>query len=550
MRIKGRVVSLSLAMAVAGMLAMGSGEKVYASEGAVAEETIATSTDAIEDCEGEAVQETEEVIGEVLEEVEAEAETETSAEVITEGVEEPEALMADVLDIEDAEELLPEEEDSPAGKHLTVYNGVDYSLVYDYQYYISKYPDIKKAFNGDEEATLKHFVEYGMGEGRRGNDSFELSSYRNAYADLRKAFGTDNSLYYKHYVLYGSKENRTTKGVTTVKNPIAVLNGKDYSSVYNYDYYINRYPDLMKAFGNNDIAALKHFVDYGMSEMRHGNEAFDINSYYLTYQDLRVSFNRDWKSYYDHYMKYGKKEHRKTTGETELQNPVSSYRKVDYSSVYDYYYYIRRYPALKKVYGQDDIALMSHFVHYGMNEGRQGTGTYKASDYINLKKKSNEFIEEEDEVLKAKKKAEEEAKKRAADPKAAETLDKIGWTLAAAYKYASSQIEYEGKLVYTESWGSYKLAQQGFNNGTGNCYVMAAVFYEMAKMMGYEVYQMAGYIPLVNGGETPHSWCEVVQDGNIYLCDPNLTYHRGNDAYMKPYGTKGTWKYQHYHRMN
>ena len=33
-------------------------------------------------------------------------------------------------------------------------NGVDYSLVYDYNYYISKYSDLKAAFYGDDTACL------------------------------------------------------------------------------------------------------------------------------------------------------------------------------------------------------------------------------------------------------------------------------------------------------------------------------------------------------------------------------------------------------------
>ncbi len=137
---------------------------------------------------------------------------------------------------------------------------------------------------------------------------------------------------------------------------------------------------------------------------------------------------------------------------------------------------------------------------------------------------------------------------RSSDPAAAETLDRIGWSLENAYAFASS-LSYSGKTVYTEDWGSYVLAQQGFRNGTGNCYVMAATFYEMARVMDYEVYQIAGFIPLMSGGETAHSWCEIVVDGNVYVCDPNLTQSRGNDAYMKPYGSAGIWVYQNYHRM-
>lgn len=602
MRLRNKVVSLSFMLAVSGMLAMGNGTKAYAAESDSTNEAVATSTDAIsaEDTvdaeEAEGTVDAEETAGElsvlkeepaqsevtdtvetagaveVTEKIEASSENSDTAETL-EGITDLKSENAEGENIEEkGDMLLLEEEDAPAVNYLTVYNGVDYSLVYDYEYYIKKYPDVKRAFNGDEEATLKHFVTCGMKEGRQGNQSFELSSYRNAYADLRREYGANNDYYYKHYVTYGVNEHRVTSGVTQVVNPISVLQGRDYSGVYNFDYYVGHYSDIKRLFGNNDIAALQHFINNGMAEKRKANESFDVDSYYLSYQDLRVAYNKNWKQYYDHYVKYGEKEHRKTSGETVLQNPVTKYKTVDYRSVYDYYYYYGNQSDLRRIYGQDDIALLNHFVHYGIIEGRQAKASYNKTNYNNLKKKSSEIIAkekaeeearrkaeearkraEEEARRKAeeeKKRAEELAKRRAADPAAAAVLDRVGWTLPAAYNYASSEIEYYGKLVFTESWGSYNLAQQGFNNKTGNCYVMAAVFYEMAKMLGYDVHQIAGGIPLIGGGECPHSWCEVVLDGKAYVCDPDLTKERGNDAYMKPYGSKGIWKYQNYHRMN
>ena len=599
MRLKNKVVSLSFMLAVSGMLAMGNGTKAYAAESDSTNEAVATSTDAISAEESEDTvdaEETEETAGElsvlkeepaqsevtdkvetagaveVTEKIEASSENSDTAET-SEGIANLKSENAEGENIEEEDDmLLLEEEDAPAVNYLTVYNGVDYSLVYDYDYYIRKYPDVKRAFNGDEEATLKHFVTCGMKEGRQGNQSFELSSYRNAYADLRREYGANNDYYYKHYVTYGVNEHRVTSGVTQVVNPISVLQGRDYSGVYNFDYYVGHYSDIKRLFGNNDIAALQHFINNGMAEKRKANESFDVDSYYLSYQDLRVAYNRNWKQYYDHYVKYGEKEHRKTSGETVLQNPVTKYKTVDYRSVYDYYYYYGNQSDLRRIYGQDDIALLNHFVHYGIIEGRQAKASYNKTNYNNLKKKSSEIIAkekaEEKQDVRPKRQGNVLKKKHAAKPRkrrnvlrnlrgdvqlipaAAAVLDRVGWTLPAAYNYASSEIEYYGKLVFTESWGSYNLAQQGFNNKTGNCYVMAAVFYEMAKMLGYDVHQIAGGIPLIGGGECPHSWCEVVLDGKAYVCDPDLTKERGNDAYMKPYGSKGIWKYQNYHRMN
>ena len=44
----------------------------------------------------------------------------------------------------------------------TVFGGVDYAAVYDYDYYINQYADLRAAFGTDANAALQHFVTYGM----------------------------------------------------------------------------------------------------------------------------------------------------------------------------------------------------------------------------------------------------------------------------------------------------------------------------------------------------------------------------------------------------
>ena len=83
--------------------------------------------------------------------------------------------------------------------------------MYDFAYYTDAYPDIRKAFGEDDAAALKHFVTFGMTEGRRGNAKFDVNFYRMQYGDLRSAFGDDLSAYYKHYIDYGIAEGRQAK---------------------------------------------------------------------------------------------------------------------------------------------------------------------------------------------------------------------------------------------------------------------------------------------------------------------------------------------------
>ena len=264
---------------------------------------------------------------------------------------------------------------------ITQFNGVDYSRVYDFDYYINRYEDLKKAFGNDDVAALKHFIKYGMREGRQAKETFDVFSYKNANQDLRKAFGNDLRKYYEHYMIWGYKERRVSQGVNVVQNPVTVMDGVDYSKVYDYYFYIEKYADLKKAFGNDDIAALKHFIVHGMREGRQAKETFDVYSYKNAYRDLRTAFGGNLRKYYEHYMIWGYREQRVSQGVDVVQDPVTELDGVDYSKVYDYYYYIDRHPDLKKAFGNDDVAALKHFIKYGMKEGRRASFTFDPAAY-------------------------------------------------------------------------------------------------------------------------------------------------------------------------
>lgn len=258
-----------------------------------------------------------------------------------------------------------------------------YSAVFDATYYADHNADLKAAFGYDASALLSHFQNYGMSEGRRGNEAFDVYSYRNAYVDLRQVFGNDLKQYYMHYIQYGQYENRITSGVDTIQNPTTVYGGVDYAAVYDCNYYLNKYPDLKAAFRGDEQGALAHFVTYGMSEKRQAKETFDPISYYNAHKDLRAAFGTEWKSYYLHYMNYGAKEKRTATGVTVLENPLTVWNGKDYKAVYDYNYYLNKYPDLKTVYNGDEQGALSHFVTYGMDEGRVAKSTFIVSIYMN-----------------------------------------------------------------------------------------------------------------------------------------------------------------------
>ena len=265
---------------------------------------------------------------------------------------------------------------------VTIYNGVDYAAIYDYNYYINKYPDVYRAYGNDDIAVLKHFVEFGMNEGRQASASFDVNSYMRRYKDLRTAFGNNLKAYYLHYMNNGIAEKRVAVGEVSIADGVTVYNGVDYSAIYNYNYYISKYADIKAAYGDDDIAVLEHFVTCGMAEGRQASATFDVNSYRRRYKDLRMVFGQNMKAYYQHYLDNGQYEKRITTGNIAELDGVTVYDGVDYGAVYNYNYYVNKYPDIQAAYGDDDIAVLEHFVNCGMNEGRIASTNFNEQQYV------------------------------------------------------------------------------------------------------------------------------------------------------------------------
>jgi len=223
---------------------------------------------------------------------------------------------------------------------------LDYSSVFDADYYLNKYPDVNEWANGSKDRALDHFVNYGMSEGRRGSEAFDVQSYYNEYPDLRAAFGTDLASYYSHYLMYGKKEGRHATGCSKLKGAATKAGGVDYAPVYDPEYYLSRNGDVEKAFTKStyggvtmvdDSAVLRHFVNYGMSEGRRGSEAFDVYSYKTRYLDLRKAYGSNLKAYYCHYLEYGMKEHRNGSSMTGFEGYIMSSSFTSYEDAAAHY---------------------------------------------------------------------------------------------------------------------------------------------------------------------------------------------------------------------
>ena len=110
-------------------------------------------------------------------------------------------------------------------------------------------------------------------------------------------------------------------------------------------------------------------------------------------------------------------------------------------------------------------------------------------------------------------------------------LNQVGWNLWAAYNW-SANLPY---VNYSNdpSPGSKNFAIHGFKTKTGDCYVMAGTFYYMAKLLGYDAHQIAGYVPLRSGNMGVHSWVEIDMNGSTYVFDPDFTHESGRNGLSK-----------------
>ncbi len=117
-------------------------------------------------------------------------------------------------------------------------------------------------------------------------------------------------------------------------------------------------------------------------------------------------------------------------------------------------------------------------------------------------------------------------------------MNKNGWTLKKAFHY-SAHLKFANKNLRRKTPEAY--ATIGFSKKAGNCFVMAATFYVQAKLLGYNVHQVSGY---VGASKAQHSWCYITQKGKKWLYDPDVTNEFKRPGYHFREGAKGTLKYQ------
>ncbi|MCR5109236.1 MAG: transglutaminase-like domain-containing protein [Lachnospiraceae bacterium] len=248
-----------------------------------------------------------------------------------------------------------------------------------------------------------------------------------------------------------------------------------------------------------------------------------------------------------------------------------------YAPIFDANYYASRYPELQALYGNDETALLYHFLNIGMAEGRVASAEFDVNAYRARYADLQGLFGDNLIMYYLHYNNYGKAEGRIGTPgdigvvqpapvidlsaifantgyeKATAVLNMIGYDMKAAFNWSAGMTYYgHGKPDMPEvaDPGTHWFANFGFDNHKGNCFVMAATFCEMARVMGYAPRQMCGYVPARRGGMTIHSWVEIDVDGQTYVCDPDFTYGTHKNGFMIKYGQPGTWRYTNYFVMH
>ena len=97
-------------------------------------------------------------------------------------------------------------------KPVTIYQGIDYAAVYNYDDYMERYTNLANVYGTDCAGALQYFVEHGMADGQHGSNAFDVWSYRRLNHEVRKTLLADIPAYYLHYIKEGKDRGLPAAG--------------------------------------------------------------------------------------------------------------------------------------------------------------------------------------------------------------------------------------------------------------------------------------------------------------------------------------------------
>jgi len=185
--------------------------------------------------------------------------------------------------------------------------------VFDPCFYTNTHPDLRR-FGVDYWIAAHHWTTTGVYAGLQSSVGFDIKSYLMRYDDLRRAFlnagsrQVDFSNVLNHWWNNGKKEARNPAPFTCPANGPAPGLG---SNVFDPCFYLSKYPDLRAAFKTDWVQAGGHWINQGVREGRQSSAGFSIKAYLNRYPDLQRAFGaNNWFAALNHWYQHGKKEGR------------------------------------------------------------------------------------------------------------------------------------------------------------------------------------------------------------------------------------------------
>ncbi len=101
--------------------------------------------------------------------------------------------------------------------------------------------------------------------------------------------------------------------------------------------------------------------------------------------------------------------------------------------------------------------------------------------------------------------------------------------LRLAYEYTRDSFSFLRRNTYALGASGWERADAltMFETRSGNCYSYAAVFWALARGLGYEATAYAGTVGIT---KEPHGWVEIELDGSVYICDPELELRKNESG--------------------
>ncbi len=164
-------------------------------------------------------------------------------------------------------------------------------FVFDWRFYVAQNKDVACT---DYECAARHWLTTGIAQGRLSHPEFQVTHYLAMNPDVAKLCGTDYSAAIKHYITTGRKAGLLGRGALD-------------PNVFDWRYYLFINPLLPYT---DKEGATYHWLNHGFSEGRWSHPKFHVKEYVERYPDLQRAYGTDYNAAIAHYVVDGIKEGR------------------------------------------------------------------------------------------------------------------------------------------------------------------------------------------------------------------------------------------------